>query len=105
MLYTPPYIITMSKFRKMRWVIGAGLSHTHTHKHTHTHTNTHTHTHTQKDDKIIQCKILIRKLKRRYQFLRTCVARRIFKLILKQEGRWESTGLIWFRTGASGRIF
>jgi hypothetical protein len=49
--------------------------------------------HTQKDEKVIQCKLLIRVLKRRYHFLRKCVARRIFKWILKQEGRGASIGL------------
>jgi len=93
MLYISPYIITMNNFRKLRWARDAGLSHT------------HTHTHTQKDEKVIQCNLLIRKLKRKYHFLRTCVARRKFKWILKQEGIGASTGLIWLRTGASGRIF
>jgi hypothetical protein len=64
-----------------------------------------THTHTQKDEKVIQCELLIRVLKRRYHFLRKCVARRIFKWILKQEGRGASIGLIWLRTDSSGRIF
>ena len=41
MLYTSPYIITMSNFRKMRWARDAGLSHT------------------QKDEKVIQLNLLI----------------------------------------------
>lgn len=70
-MYTSPYIIAISNFRKMRWARDAGLSHT------------------QRDEKVIQCKLLIKKLKRRYQLLRTCVAGRIFKWIKSKrvEGR------------------
>jgi hypothetical protein len=95
--YISTNVIKINNFRKMRWARDADLSLF--------ISLSLSLTHTQKDEKVIQCKLLIRKLKRKDQFLRTCVSCRIFIRILTQEDRGASTGLIWLRTGASGRIF